>query len=58
MSCSRSVCEYFKTKYTYKTGCGFVAPYNKFWRFCPYCRKTIIVINHKYNDDETKQRSK
>lgn len=43
-------CQYYKTKNGYRSGCGFTAAYNRFWKYCPYCGKRIIVINQKYYD--------
>ena len=44
-------CEYFKTKHGYISGCGYIAAYNKFWRYCPYCGKPIITFSKKYYED-------
>ena len=43
------VCEYFKNQNGYVSGCGYVAAYNKYWKFCPYCGNSIIIVNRKYN---------
>ena len=44
-------CEYFKTKHGYTSGCGYVAAYNKFWHYCPYCGKPIITFSKKYYEN-------
>lgn len=41
---SKQCCEYSKNKYGYVTGCGLRTVYNKYWRFCPYCGKSIVIL--------------
>lgn len=48
-------CLYYKTSYGYESGCGYRAAYNKFWHWCPYCRRPIVVLNEQALEDvETK----
>lgn len=40
-------CEYLKTSNGYVSGCGIRAAYNKFWNYCPYCGRQLMIINKK-----------
>lgn len=44
-------CEYFKEKNGYISGCGFRAAWNRFWIVCPYCAKSIHIINRKAEEE-------
>lgn len=37
-------CLYIKNKHNYVSGCGLRAPYNKHWKYCPYCGRPINKI--------------
>ena len=47
-------CTYVKHSYGYVSGCGYRAAYNKFWKWCPYCGKTIVNISREASDKESK----
>lgn len=39
-------CEWRRQKHNYVAGCcDYRATYNKFMKWCPYCRKPIHVMN-------------
>ena len=37
-------CEYIQTKDGWISGCGMRVSWNKTWRFCPICGKTICKM--------------
>ena len=44
------LCEYWKSKNGYISGCGFRVAYNKYWHWCPICHQGIAIINKKTLD--------
>ena len=45
-------CEYIKNKHGYISGCGVRVAWNKTWRFCPICGRTICKMGWKEGDED------
>ena len=45
-------CEYTKNRHGIMTSCGMRVPYNKYFRYCPYCGKPIAKLFKSWEVDE------
>ena len=51
----RRHCYYTQNKTGYYSGCGYRAAYNKYWKYCPYCRMPIMVLDRDAREEEVIQ---
>lgn len=40
-------CTYIHNIHGYVSGCGIRAAYNRYWKYCPFCGKAIVIIEKK-----------
>lgn len=52
MSGTFKICEHFREKDNWVSGCGFRSSYNRKWKFCPYCGKHIAWLGEEKRNDE------